>query len=521
MADEPAPAPTASDDLDRRSLALGLGAVVAAVAALRLLPLLVHDWALGDGGLFYAMVGDLIESGFALPDTVSYQGGIVLFAYPPLGFYVTAALEQAIGVERIELFRWLPALASVAAVPAMYLLAAEIGPSRRHALVAAAFFGALIGLTTFLSSGGGLTRTPGLMLALLASWQGLRMFRTRRARDVVLTAVVSGLAVLTHPEAGPFLAITLGVALLTRWRTRDAFVRLALAAAGALLLVSPWLIVVGSRHGVGAFLDAADATERDLFESAIAYLFLFLLTAPVVGLLDLLGQVQQLVARRPQLLLWRISVFLIDMRFSPISGAAPASMLAAHGLLDVLTPAAWNLAGRGRGGNLDEQRRIRWRRALVVVAVTLAFVPTSFGTLTAMGPRGAISEDQREAMAWVRANTSAATITASLATDAWGSDDVSEWFPALSTRRSATTTQGTEWDKELGAPMRAAEAELRTCQSEASDQAACVAAWVERHLDGEQAVLYLDRPALAAALMDDYGYRELWAADENVLLQPA
>jgi hypothetical protein len=155
------------------------------------------------------------------------------------------------------------------------------------------------------------------------------------------------------------------------------------------------------------------------------------------------------------------------------------------------------------------------------VAVTLAFVPTSLGTLTAMGPGGTISENQRKAMAWVRTNTPAATITSSLATDAWGSDDVSEWFPALSARRSATTTQGTEWDRELGAPIRAAEAELRTCQSEASDQAACVAAWVARHLDAEQAVLYLDRPALAAALIDGYGYRELWTADGDALLQPS
>jgi hypothetical protein len=293
------------------------------------------------------------------------------------------------------------------------------------------------------------------------------------------------------------------------------------------LLISPWLVAVASRHGIGAFIDAMRTTERESFDALIAYAFLFLLTAPVIGLLDILGQVQQVLSGKAFLLAWRIGVFAIDTRFSPISGAAPASMLAAHGLLDVMTPAVWNVVGR-RGDGLDERGRVRWRRRIVGVAMVLAFVPTALGTQQAIGPAGALSEAQRDAMYWVRDNTDMATITVSLAGAMWGSDDVSEWFPALSLRRSASTTQGTEWDASVGAPIRAAESELRECGSAGTDVAACVDDWIGRNMADHQWVLYVDRSArakghepLAEVLARTYGYRELSTSAEGVLLGPA
>ena len=86
--------PTASPlpDLTRSQAAVGIVAILVVVAALYLVPILSHEWALADGGLFYAMVGDIIAAGFALPDTISYQHDIIPFAYPPLAFYVAALI---------------------------------------------------------------------------------------------------------------------------------------------------------------------------------------------------------------------------------------------------------------------------------------------------------------------------------------------------------------------------------------------------------------------------------------------
>jgi hypothetical protein len=523
------PAPPAdltshADDLDRRGTAIGLAAVLLLVGCLRLLPLLAHDWPLGDGGLFYVMIGDLMAAGLALPDVTSYQGGTIPFAYPPFGFYVGAVLESA-GSARADILRFVPALLSVAAVAAMYPVAAEVGPSRRHALLATAFFGALIGITDVLSSGGGLTRSMGLLLALLATWRGLRMLDRGRAGDVVLTAVLAGFAVLSHPQAGVFLVVALGAAWLTRWRTRRAFVALLLAALGSLLIMAPWLITVASRHGIETFRSAAGVPDRDLADAILAYLFLFLLTAPAVGLFDLLGQVGQALARRPHLLVWRVGIFALDLRFSPISGAAPVSMLAAHGVLDVLVPAAWRLVERVRGA-LSARQRVNWRRSVVVVAVGLGFVPAVMGSLGSAGRVGALSADEREAMLWVRDNTPASTVTVSLARAPWSSDDVSEWFPALSERRSATTTQGFEWTGATRDERLAAESALRMCQPESTDTAACVHEWVARHTPAGPIVVYVSRSTasagsadrLIAGLIDGHGYIERWTSADGVLL---
>ena len=527
MPAQPADLPSHADDLDRRSTAIGLALVLLTVGCLRLLPLLAHDWPLGDGGLFYVMIGDLMAHGLALPDVTTYQGGAIPFAYPPFAFYVGAALEST-GLARADILRYVPALLAVAAVGAMYLVAAELGPSRRHAVVATAFFGALIGITDVLSSGGGLTRSMGLLLALLATWRGLRMLHSGRATDVVLTAVLAGFAVLSHPQAGVFLVVALGAAWLTRWRTRRAFVALLLAALGSLLVMAPWLVTVASRHGIETFRSAAGVPDRDLADAILAYLFLFLLTAPAVGVFDLLGQVRQALARRPHLLVWRVGVFALDLRFSPISGAAPVSMLAAHGVLDALVPAAWRLGERARGA-LSERQRVDWRRAVVVVAVGLGFVPAVMGSLESAGRAGALSAAEREAMFWVRDNTSASTVTVSLARAPWSSDDVSEWFPALSERRSATTTQGFEWTAATRDERLAAESALRRCQLESTDAAACVHDWVAQHTPAAPLVIYISRAtsspgsaeALIAGLIDDHGYIERWTSDDGVLLAAA
>jgi len=524
MAADQQPDPSTTE-VSPSQTALAIGAILAVVAALYLVPVLAHDWPMNDGGLFYAMIGDIIDSGFALPDSTSYEQGAIPFAYPPLGFYFAAVIEEVSGLARAEIFRFLPSVFATAAVGAIFLLADEIGPTRRHALVSMAFFGALLSLNpavTTLIGGGGLTRSMGLALAILATWQGLRMLRTGRWLDVALTSVMAGLAVLSHPQAGVFVVVALGAAVLTRWRSFRGLALLVAAAAGTLLVIAPWLVTVAARHGIEPFLSASGVPDRDLVASLLAYGFLFLAIAPMVGLLDIVGQVQQAAARRPHLLVWRIGVFLLDFRFTPVAAAAPTSLLAAHGVLDAIVPLAWQLAGR-RGRELTGTERSRWRRAIVLVLVGLAFLPATWLALDATRPSAALSSDQRAAMEWVRAETPIETVTVSLASTSWGSDIVSEWFPALSLRRSASTSQGLEWVAELRDAHATTETELRGCRS-TDDRASCVADWVDRHLADQAVVVFIDGdtdPGLGAELVAAHGYRTLWSSDSGALLEPA
>lgn len=522
-----APSAPAAGDLDRRSTIVGLTLILALVSALRLVPMLAHDWPLGDGGLFYVMIGDIIAAGFALPDSISYQGGIIPFAYPPLAFYVAGVVETTTQLARSDVMRVTPTVTVLSCVAAMYLVAAEIGPSRRHALVSTAFFGALLGLTDLLSSGGGLTRSMGLLLALLATWQGIRMYHTGRWRNVAATALLAGLALLSHPQAGLFIAVGMGSVLLTRWSGR-ALLQTIVSALGAALVASPWIAAVVTRHGIEPFISAAGVPHRDLLDSALAYVFMFLFIAPVIGLLDIAGQVRQLAQRRLQLIIWRVGVFVLDPRFSPIAGAAPVSMLAAHGTLDLVTPLVWRLAGARRPDGLSHGRRISLRRAVVGILVLLAFVPTIGAALDSAGPDGALTPGQRTAMTWVRDHTSPETPVAILATNRWGSDDVSEWFPALSERNSVTTSQGLEWIGDERFDRYAIEDELRSCQADVAGQADCVDAWVERHYADGEIVLFVagatggttSLDGLVRELLDSGGYRALTQGDAWTILAP-
>ncbi|MEX1294782.1 MAG: glycosyltransferase family 39 protein [Candidatus Limnocylindrales bacterium] len=520
-----APSSPSPPDLSRSQAALAVAAVLVLLAVLYLVPVLSHDWPLADGGLFYAMIGDIIAVGFALPQTISYQQDIIPFAYPPLVFYLAAGVEELTGLGRADVMRLLPPLFTLVAVGTMYLLASELGPSRRHAALSMALFGALVSVSpavTALIGGGGLPRSLGLALAILAVWQGVRMFKSGRWRNVALTALFAGLAVTTHPQAGVFLVVALAAAWLTRWRTVRAAVQLAIAAAASLLVVGPWLAVVISRHGIDPFISAMAVPDRDLLASLLAYVFLFFTLAPFIAVLDIVGQVQQLTARRPHLLVWRLGVFVFDIRFSPIAAAAPASMLAAHGVLDAVVPATWQLLGRG-GRTVSGEARARARQAIVALVLGLALLPTLWQAVELTGPDAALSAEQRAAMTWIADNTETEVITVTLASDDWGSDDLSEWFPALSERRTATAAQGLEWIAQTRDAHQAAEDRLATCR-QGPDPAACVAAWIELELAAEAVVVYVDHatdPALVPALIEEQGYEPLWTEAVGTVLEPA
>jgi hypothetical protein len=103
-------------------------------------------------------------------------------------------------------------------------------------------------------------------------------------------------------------------------------------------------------------------------------------------------------------------------------------------------------------------------------------------------------------MDWVRATQPADRKFLVLATDTWGSDDLSEWFPALSGRASLDTSQGLEW---VAPPVRQAEADseaqLRDCQPAGVE---CLEAWLLAH-GGRDAAVYVPADGSAYSLGED------------------
>jgi len=165
----PSPAPA------RRIPLLGLGAALLLGAAVRLGYVLAAAFPLHDGGLFYVMTRDLQRNGYALPATTTYNAAALPFAYPPLGFYVAGLAATLMPWSLLAVFRGWPLLCCLLLIPAFFALASRLlGP--RAAACAVVAFALLPRSFEWLLMGGGVTRAPGLLFAVLALWQAHRLY---------------------------------------------------------------------------------------------------------------------------------------------------------------------------------------------------------------------------------------------------------------------------------------------------------------------------------------------------------
>ena len=451
---------------------------------LRAIPLVGHDWPVGDGGLFYAMVGELKANGLALPMTTAFDQAGIPFAYPPLALELAALLESVAGLTRADLFRWLPLTFSTLCIPAVYLVARERLADRPRALFATLVYATFPFAWEWLTIGSGLTRSVGTPFALLATWQGLRLYRDGRRPQILATGLLAGVGVLSHPESGAFVVIALGTGLLfdRSWRNVR---NLALATGVGMVVIAPWVGLMAARHGLAPFTAAA-TVARDPTASLVLYLFGFLVVSPlpVAALLDVLGRARSLATRRPFLVVWRLAICFLDLRFALVAAVVPLSLLAADGLFDVLAPAVravarWAPRSRGPAGGGAagvSSAPIAWLVGLGVLGLLASSLATPSVFLA---PHTALSGEDLAAMAWIRDNEPADRRYVVLATDSWGSDDLSEWFPALTGRVSLATSQGLEWvDPAIRRAEGVAQAELGLCQPA---DLLCLTAWLAAH----------------------------------------
>ena len=476
-----------------------LGAIVLVGFVLRAVPIIANPWPVGDGGLFYTMVGELVHNGLALPSFTSYGHAGIPFAYPPLALELAAALELNFGIVRADLFRWIPLIFSVLCIPAVYLLAREVAADRRRALFATLVYATFPYAWEWLTLGSGLTRSVGMFLALLATWQGMRLLREGGAAAVLTAGLLAGLAVLSHPEAAVFVLIALGARLLFEpsWRNlRNLLVAAAISAAVA----APWMAIVIARHGLAPFLAAGGGVGRDPVMSLVVYAFGFFFVSPlpVAPALDLLGQVRTLLARRPYLVVWRLAVCFLDLRFALVAAIVPMALLAADGLFDVLLPALEAI--RVRAVRSTRATAPSGAVALVAVACVGLLASGVVAPSVFLAPHVALNAQDRAALAWVRATQPHDRRFLVLATDTWGSDDLSEWFPALADRGTLDTSQGLEWvdpatrQAEIDAEMR-----LRLCEPA---NVTCVERWLNTRGAPDEAV-YLPANGSAFARPSD------------------
>jgi hypothetical protein len=429
---------------------MGLGAFV------RFLPVATHRLPLNDGGLFYSMTGDLLANGMRLPLMTSYNGGSIPFTYPPLGFYLAAGLHLTTGASLLDVMAWLPALIATLTIPAFYLLARRLLGRSDLASMATLAFALIPRSYEWLIMGGGITRAPGMLFALLALAAVIRLVHRPTWKDASLLGILIALTALSHLEMAWFTFFSLLLLAALSGRTRAVLARLAGALGLAALLSALWWIPLLMRHGISPFIQAAAAGRHTTgYASAI---LTSLTGEPYYGaflILGILGALACLARREWLLPLWVGAILLLDPRAAGTEASVPTSLLACVALIRIVLPALSAARASARSHESPSSSRelseaIPSMRARHLAMLVLALYGTPSAMLAFFLPGSSLASTLRpeevETLRWIGDNTAPGrTFLIVSGRMAWEADPLSEWFPALTHHISLATPQGREW----------------------------------------------------------------------------
>lgn len=442
---------------------------------------------LRDGGMFYVMTQELVASHFRLPSSTAYNAANIPFDYPPLGFYVSGLLASVLHASLLRVLWLLPFGVSIATIAAFYTLARTLLRSSTATIVATFAFAALPGAFFLTIAGGGITRAFGFLFGILALNQLVLMYRKATAWRMLAATVCLALALLSHPEAPLFLAVSATLLFLFYGRTVAGLLQSLLVLVGGMLFSAPWWATALARHGLTPFVHAAHAGSAGLLSIVSGALILSLMNVtlesffPLVLASALLGLVGRSSEDRRFLSCWVLAIALFATRGIGQYETVPLALLAGVGVVHVLLPllagaepGAASIAGTdeydmrpngtSRTALLREMRAATWRSGVrgpvrLFFAIALLYVTMS-AAMSAPTTLSALSREDREAMSWVASNTPTTSTFLVLDPDPLSEslltggadrligqdfDDVSEWFPALSGRVSVATPQGREW----------------------------------------------------------------------------
>lgn len=495
---------------------------------------LTSAFPLNDGGLFFSMILDLQANHYVLPAATTYNAASIPFAYPPAAFYFYGILNSSTGIPLLVLMRLLPAIISALSIPAFFMLAQEMLASKAQVALSTLIFALVPRAFDWLIMGGGITRSMGLLLALLAMRQAYILFSSRSSKSLLPMIALSSLVVYTHPEATIHTILTSLLFFLWKGCSRKGLLFLAAIAVGVALVTSPWWLTIITRYGVNPFLAAAKAARQDSYNAFAGIFVLFrfdFADEPYVSLISALGLIGffYLLAKKKYLLpLWLVVMHTFEPRGGPLFMMIPLAMYAGVAIEQVILPQIRVFNKRltdipensaGESSNwLEEMLQGR------VIKLFIGFVFV-YGMMSAYYIAWKIKQDftltnvDLQAFNWIKSNTPANSRFALITGGLPLRDSSSEWFPALTGRQSVATVFGYEWVND-GLFGRRTE-EFRNLQSCANQNIDCLDAWTQEsgqrfsyvylHALGESTVA--DLP-LAVYLNDSVNYEVIYKSEE-------
>jgi hypothetical protein len=447
----------------------------------RFYPAAIVDFPLNDGGMFYQMTQDLLDHNFSLPVYTSYNGNGIPFGYPPLAFYLMAALQRFFHLEIIDQLHFLPALFSTLCIPAVYFLSRSMTGSKGRSIFAAFAYALMPNSYLWLIMGGGITRALGLLLGILAVLSVWEMFRKPRLPALLWSILTCSLTILSHPEITWFVFLTALLIGLRYGLNKRGILFAGLTIAGILLLTSPWWSVIMHRFGAALFLNAGQ-TGGFFNLSILLFFFTGESFSTILAVVALFGLFAELARRRYFLAVWLLVIAILSPRDGQLVATIPGAILVGSGIVWVLMPGLASSAMRAHTDIQPLEEIMQVKIFKLVLGILLVFTLIGAMAVPYLGSTRtmALSQDDRQAMEWAFQNTPAGSTFALLTgEDGWHTDRISEWFPALSKRISVATVQGSEWlpDQEFKKRIERHDL-LQIC---AEKDFSCILTWAENN----------------------------------------
>jgi hypothetical protein len=440
------------------------------------------DFPLNDGGLFYVMIQDLIRNNYAIPAYTTYNSANIPFVYPPLAFYLTAALNDLTGWPLISIMRVMPAIVSAVSIPFYYFLSRKILNKKSYAAMAVIAFAMLPRSFEWQIMGGGVTRSLGLVLALMTLRQIYVLYIRPEEKFFLPAALLAALTVLSHPEASWFILYSSVLLFFFFGLNRTGVLKSLILAAGVIAFTSPWWATVAIRHGLSAFKAASTSHLGSSWVNLLTFNFTQEPLLHLLGVLGLLGIFFCLFKKRFFLPAWLALVFLLEVRSASTYVVVPFAMLIAIGFEEVV------LARFTSGNQLQREftekpttgswahhlLRNRGARLLAAYVLLYGLASAIIFSVTSETLRPVQLAD-RQAMNWIYENTPPESQFLVITGGRWWQDPISEWFPVITQRISSATVQGTEWlpDEEFLESWRKYDA-LQACSDSDYD---CLVGW--------------------------------------------
>lgn len=449
-------------------------------ALVRLTGPALSDFPLMDGGLFYAMTQDILANHFVLPPYTSYNQASIPLAYPPLAFYIAALLVRLFDWPLIQVIHWLPPVISALSVPAFALLSWRVLGNPWQATLATCAYALLPASFDLFFLGGGLTRSFGLLFALLTLYAVYSLYTIRSRSFLWLSALFGSLLVAVHPESSFHVVFLVALMWLFFGRDWPSLLASLFVAVLILLATSPWWVTVLRYHGVAPFASVIHSGwHRALFWTPLlTFEFPGERFLDVIAVLGVIGILTRLARRQYFLVSWMITPFVVEPRNPGPFAILPLAMLAALAFDEVILPGALKILPE-EGQLSNGQRNLALYTAVgrLLLAFFLIYPLVNAFYVSLQFSRYVLTVEERQALHWVQAQTPAEARFVILAFGGTFSVPVQEWFPALTGRVNIAVSQGYEWlaGRELAARWEAYRL-LTDCIFETVD---CAERWAE------------------------------------------